>query len=321
MKGGKFTIVLALIPGLLAAVMAYVYVNNAAKPKPVNVKNVPVVAAKATIPARTKITPDMIYIKEVPEAAVHARTARKAEHVVGLFTKHEILEGEPIVMDRLFGENEPVGLASSVPRDKRAVTIPVNEVVGVAGFVKPGDHVDVVLTVSGNEETGDIAFTVLEDVEVLAVAQDTEDKNQGKAKVSTSVTLAVTPAEAEKLALAEEMGNLRLALRPLVASVSKSSGIVARDLLKEVKGWSPPRPAGEATPRSGAPVVSPGDTSQGPAVTITRQAPQTPVAHGPSTLPPQPAGPPIPEPEVVEVIKGTQRTFVTLGDSGEATKQ
>ncbi|MBC7084390.1 MAG: Flp pilus assembly protein CpaB [Firmicutes bacterium] len=321
MKGGKFTIVLALIPGLLAAVMTYVYVNNAAKPKPVNVKNVPVVAAKATIPPRTRITPDMIYIKEVPEAAVHARAAREAADVVGLFTRYEILEGEPIVMDRLFAENEPVGLASSVPRDKRAVTIPVNEVVGVAGFVKPGDHVDVVVTVSGNEETGNIAFTVLEDVEVLAVAQDTEDKNQGKAKVSTSVTLAVTPSEAEKLALAEDMGNLRLALRPLVASVSKSSGIVARDLLREVKGWSPPRPAGEGTPRSGAPVVSPGDTSQGPAVTITRQAPPTPVAHGPSTLPPQPAGQPIPEPEVVEVIKGTQRTFVTLGDSGEATKQ
>ncbi|MGE5541718.1 MAG: Flp pilus assembly protein CpaB [Bacillota bacterium] len=321
MKGGKLTIVLALIPGLLAAIMTYVYVNNAAKPKPVSVKSVPVVAAKVTIAPRTKITPDMIYMKEVPETAVHARTARDAEHVVGLFTKHEILEGEPIVMDRLFGQDEPVGLVSSVPPDKRAVTIPVNEVVGVAGFVKPGDRVDVVVTLSGDEETGNVAFTALEDVEVLAVAQDTEDKDQGKAKVSTSVTLAVTPSEAEKLALAEEMGSLRLALRPLVASASKSSGVVARDLLKGVKGWSPPRPADEGTPRSGAPVVSPGTTSQGPAVTITRQAPPTPVAHGPSSLPPQPAGPLIPEPEVVEVIKGSQRTFVTLGDSGEATKQ
>ncbi|MDI7248238.1 MAG: Flp pilus assembly protein CpaB [Bacillota bacterium] len=321
MKGGKLMILLALIPGLLAAVMTYVYVNNAAKPEPVSVKTVSVVAARATIPPRTKVTPDMIYVKEVPEAAVHARTAREPARVVGLLTKYEILEGEPIIMDRLYGENEPVGLASSVPRDKRAVTVPVNEVVGVAGFVKPGDRVDVVATVGGNEETGDIAFTVLEDVEVLAVAQDTEDKNEGKAKVSTSVTLAVTPAEAERLSLAEDMGNLRLSLRPLFASISKSSGIVARDLLREVKGWSPSRLAGEGAPRSSAPMVSPGDTSQGPAVTITRQAPPTPVAHGPSTLPPQPAGPPIPEPEVVEVIKGTQRTYVTLADSGEATKQ
>ena len=321
MKGGKFTIALALIPGLLAAVMTYVYVNNAAKPKPVEVKNVPVVAAKATIPPRTKITPDMIYVREMPESAIHARTARAAEQVVGLFTKYEILEGEPIIMDRLFGQNEPVGLASSVPRDKRAVTIPVNEVVGVAGFVKPGDRVDVVATVDGTDETGDMAFTVLQDVEVLAVAQDTEDTSQGKAKVSTSVTLAVTPSEAEKLALAEDMGQLRLALRPVVASTTKSSGIVARDLLKEVKGWSPPKSASESTPRSGAPVVFPGDTSQGPAVTITRQAPPTPVAHGPSSLPSQLAEKPISEPEVVEVIKGTQRTFVTLSDGGEATKQ
>ncbi|MEW6229061.1 MAG: Flp pilus assembly protein CpaB [Bacillota bacterium] len=301
MKGGKLVVLFALIPGLLAAVMTYVYINDAAKPKPVSGKSVPVVAAKSAIPPRTKITQDLVYIKEIPEAAVHARAARDPARVVGLITKSEILEGEQVIMDRLYGENERAGLASSIPRDKRAVTVPVNEVVGVAGFVKPGDRVDVVATVSAAGETGDVAFTVLEDVEVLAIAQETEDKSQGKAKVSTSATLAVTPAQAERLALAEEMGNLRLALRPLFASATKGSGIVAREMLREVKGWMPPRtPSSEAAP---SPVVS-----------VAPQAPLAPIAQAAASS--QPFGPPGSEQMMVEVIKGSQKTHVALSGQG-----
>lgn len=290
MKGGKLIVLFALIPGLLAAVMAYMYINNAAKPKLAEGKSVPVVAAKSTIPPRTRITPDLVYVKEMPEAAVHPRAARDTAGVVGLVTKYEILEGEPVIMDRLYGENERAGLASSIPRDRRAVTVPVNEVAGVAGFVKPGDRVDVVATVSGTGEAGDVAFTVLEDVEVLAVAQETEDKSQGKARVSTSATLAVTPAEAERLALAGEMGNLRLVLRPLFASAAKGPGVVARELLKGVRGWSPPKPAGEAA--------------------------SAPVAYAPPASSLGPSGPPAPGAAVVEVIKGSQKTYVTLSESG-----
>lgn len=302
MRGSKMMVLLALIPGLLAAVMTYVYISNAARPKPATGKSVAVVAAKSTIPPRTKVTQDLVYIREIPEAAVHARAARDPARIVGLVTKSEILEGEQVIMDRLYGENERAGLASSIPRDMRAVTVPVNEVVGVAGFVKPGDRVDVVATVSAAGETGDAAFTVLEDVEILAIAQETEDRSQGKAKVSTSATLAVTPAQAERLALAEEMGTLRLALRPLFASATKGAGIVAREMLREVRGWAPSRPPSSAA------------ASPEPAVSVARQAPPAPTAQTLSAASSQRSGPPSPEQAMVEVIKGSQKTYVALSD-------
>ena len=183
---------------------------------------------------------DLIYVKEVPEEAAHPKAVRNVKDILGLITKYEILEGEQILIDRLYSDEEKIGLVAAVPRDMRAVAVPVDEVVGVAGFVKPGDRVDIIVTASGVGETGDVAFTVLEDIQVLAVAQETEDKTQGKAKVSTSVTLAVSPSDAEKLVLAERIGKLRLALRPLFATATKGQGIAEYDILRELK-WSPPR--------------------------------------------------------------------------------
>ena len=151
-------------------------------PKPVSTKTVSVVAAKSAIAPRTRLTRDLVYVREIPEEVVHPKTVRDIDSVVGLIAKYEILEGEPIMLDRLYGEDERIGLVSSVPNHMRAVTVPVDEVVGVAGFVKPGDKVDIIVTASGVSQTGDVAFTVLEDIEVLAVAQETEDKSQGKAK-------------------------------------------------------------------------------------------------------------------------------------------
>ncbi len=300
MKGSRFMVVVALIPGLLAAVMTYTYISKVSKPKPVPLGTVPVVAAKAAIPPRTRISADMLYLKEVPEAGIDPRVARDASRVVGLVTKYEILEGEPILMDRLYKEGEWAGLASSIPASMRAVTVPVNEVVGVAGFVKPGDRVDVLVTVSGAGETGDVAFTVLEDVEVLATAQETEDKAQGKPKVTTSATLAVTPAEAERLALAEEMGSLRLALRPLVAAASKGPGVAAHDLLKTVKGWVPAQTtAVEGAAGQVASAVEPATRIAGAAGAGAAKGSQAAA----------------PRADVIEVIRGSQTTYVTLGES------
>ena len=302
MKRGTMLIVFAIACGLVAAGTVYIYLGRAMAPKPVSAETVTVVAAKSAIPPRTKITQDLIYVKEVPEEAAHPNVVRDMADILGLITKYEILEGEQILMDRLYGEGERIGLVASVPRDMRAVTVPVDEVVGVAGFVKPGDKVDIIVTASGVGQTGDVAFTVLEDIEVLAVAQETEDKTQGKAKVSTSVTLAVEPGEAERLALAEKIGKLRLALRPMFASATKGQGVVSHDLLKEVKGWSPPKTgAGNSEARQPAATVSaaPGVTKPRESVAAVSDAKA---------------------PSIVEVIRGSQITYITLVEVGEVSQ-
>lgn len=302
MKGGKLMLVFAIACGLIAAVSVYIYLGKTMAPAPAITTTVTVVAAKSAIPPRTKITQDLIYVKEVPEEAAHPKVARDMTDILGLITKYEILEGEQILMDRLYGEGERIGLVASVPRDMRAVTVPVDEVVGVAGFVKPGDRVDIIVTASGVGQTGDVAFTVLEDIEVLAVAQETEDKTQGKAKVSTSVTLAVKPGEAEKLALAEKIGKLRLALRPMFASATKGQGVVSHDLLRQVKGWSPPKTSADS-----------GETRQ-PAATVSA---------APSVAKPRASAPAVSDskaPSIVEVIRGSQITYITLVEVGEVAK-
>jgi pilus assembly protein CpaB len=304
MKTGRMMVIFAIACGLVAAGTVYIYLGRAMAPKPVSTETVRVVAAKAAISPRTKITQDLVYVREISEEAAHPKAVRDIDTVIGMIAKYEILEGEQIVMDRLYREDERIGLVSSVPGHMRAVTVPVDEVVGVAGFVKPGDKVDIIVTASGVGQTGDVAFTVLEDIEVLAVAQETEDKTQGKAKVSTSVTLAVKPSDAEKLALAEKIGKLRLALRPMFASATKGQGVVSHDLLKQVKGWSPPKTStdsGETRPSA----------STVPAATgVTK--PRESVAQASDTK--------AKAPSIVEVIRGSQITYVTLVEVREVSQ-
>jgi Flp pilus assembly protein CpaB len=188
--------------------------------------------------------------------------------------------------------------------------------VGVAGFVKPGDKVDIIVTASGVGETGDVAFTVLEDIEVLAVAQETEDKSQGKAKVSTSVTMAVSPSDAESLALAEKIGKLRLALRPMFATATKGQGIVEHDILRGVKGWSPPKSgASTASARPSTSSGYSGEPPSGPAVATPRTSSAGSKGSGPGAVSEKEK-----VPSIVEVIRGTQTTFVTLVEDGEVAK-
>ena len=316
MKGGKLMLVFAIACGLIAAVSVYIYLGKTMAPAPAITTTVTVVAAKSAIPPRTKITQDLIYVKEVPEEAAHPKVVRDMTDILGLITKYEILEGEQILIDRLYGEGERIGLVASVPRDMRAVTVPVDEVVGVAGFVKPGDKVDIIVTASGVGETGDAAFTVLEDIEVLAVAQETEDKSQGKAKVSTSVTMAVSPSDAESLALAEKIGKLRLALRPMFATATKGQGIVEHDILRGVKGWSPPKSgASTASARPSTSSGYSGEPPSGPAVATPRTSSAGSKGSGPGAVSEKEK-----VPSIVEVIRGTQTTFVTLVEDGEVAK-
>ena len=316
MRGSRLMLVLAIAFVLIAAVSVYIYLWKTMESAPTPITTVNVVAAKSAIPPRTKITQDLIYVKEVPEEAAHPKAVRNVKDILGLITKYEILEGEQILIDRLYSDEEKIGLVAAVPRDMRAVAVPVDEVVGVAGFVKPGDRVDIIVTASGVGETGDVAFTVLEDIQVLAVAQETEDKTQGKAKVSTSVTLAVSPSDAEKLVLAERIGKLRLALRPLFATATKGQGIAEYDILREVKGWSPPRSgASSASARPSASSSSPGVPPSGPAVTPLSKGSTSSRPSGTDSASGIEAAP-----AIVEVIRGTQTTYVTLIEDGEVAQ-
>jgi pilus assembly protein CpaB len=135
--------------------------------------------------------------------------------VSGKYVKTPFVENEPIVGDRLFSGVKTAGmLPLLIPAGMRAMSVPVDEVSDIAGFVLPGAHVDILVSIQDATSTGGAPFSkiVLQNVEVLAVAQEIEEAKD-EPKVVKVVTVLVTPEEAERLSLASHDGTLRLALR------------------------------------------------------------------------------------------------------------
>ncbi|HHY46266.1 MAG TPA: Flp pilus assembly protein CpaB [Firmicutes bacterium] len=317
MRIWKLVLLAAIILGALAAGITYHYVRKVAGPSSRAMAPGParIVAAKQVIPAYTVITQDMVYLKVIPGDAVGPDAITRLEDAVGSIAKQEIARGQELLRSMVLNGREEGGLAFLIPPGKRAVTIQVNEIIGVGGFIKPGDRVDVLGAFRSEESSVDMSMTVLQNVEVLAVAQEMEEKERNKARVATSVTLAVTQKEAERLILAEELGNLRLALCPFPRGASSgtssrassasgnlipgnSSSGVSRVTALEILGKpattggiSRPAANAAATPKNyGGPVVS---QSKGP-------------------WKPEVSG----KPEVIEVIRGIERSYVTLDGGG-----
>jgi pilus assembly protein CpaB len=149
-----------------------------------------------------------------PKTSIPAGAYSSPQQIVGKVARVKILANEPILESRLAGEG--AGLTVRLEAGKRALALPVNEIVGVSGFIVPDDRVDIILTTTPVGATGDakISKIVMQNKRVLSVAQSTEQKD-GKPQLARSITLEVTPEEAEKLSLASQEGQIILALRGL----------------------------------------------------------------------------------------------------------
>jgi len=215
----------------------------------VKIETAPVVVAVKDIPQRTLITPDMVEVKQIPVQAKHPQAMSDTKDVVGKVTKLPVSAGEQVISAKFAAQRAESGLSYVIPPNKRAVSIEVSEIIGSGGLILPGDMVDVIAVFDAQKKGKDMATYILQDVEVLAVGQVIEGEaipqqttqeqvaqavSQPVAQVqpgvtptptvkkdeppvqpkARSVTLAVSPEEAQRLVLAEETGKLRLALRP-----------------------------------------------------------------------------------------------------------
>lgn len=171
-----------------------------------------VVFAKTNIAERKVVGADALELRRVPVTAIHPQAVRQIEEAANRMTVAPIFADEQVLDPKLAPKGVNVGLSYVLPKDKRAMTVAINEVIGVAGFVFPGDRVDVVGTVT----VQDASFTkmILQDVQVLAIAQKVEHKPGEEPRVTTSATLALMPDQTEVLAQIDNSGKVRLALRP-----------------------------------------------------------------------------------------------------------
>src|SRR3989441_4842031 len=232
-----------------------------------------IVAAAKDLPMGATLTANDIVMVDWPTNMPLAGSFSKAEAVIGKPVVHSIGAKEPVFQRDLGTEGSGIGLSAKIPPGMRATAIRSNEIVGVAGFLYPGSHVDVLATYNLPGGTGAITQTVLQDVEVLTAGQTIEPDPQGKPQQVNVVTLLLSPENSQKLQLASGQGTIQFVLRS--GADQKTATLRPARLDDLVPGGRPAPPV----------LAAPG------------------VKHGP----PRKATPASPI-YLMEVIQGTQRT-------------
>ncbi|NPC55474.1 Flp pilus assembly protein CpaB [Caenimonas soli] len=226
-------LILAIITGLAAAVYAASWIAQRG-----NIASTKVVVAAVDMELGSKINPQMVQTVDWPSSSLPDGAFKDGKDLEERVVKVSVQRGEPILERKLAPAGTKGGLSAVIADGKRAMTVRVNDVVGVAGFALPGNYVDVMVNTQqdrGNgQQASQISMTVLEKVLVLAVAQEA-GRDDTKPKVVSAVTLELAPGDAEKLDLARSVGTLSLVLRNQLDKNNVVTAGITRDQLLGLK--------------------------------------------------------------------------------------
>jgi pilus assembly protein CpaB len=221
----------ALVLGILAVYLANVFLSNteerAARATAGTTK---VAVAAVPLDYGVALSPEKVRFVDYPSNSLPAGTYANISQLLPKDQKRVALRtmqvNEPILASKISGEGQPLSIATLLPDGKRATAVRINDVSGVAGFIQPHDAVDVLITrsVGDNREVTDV---LLQNIRVIAIGQNAQNAD-GNPRVDRTATLEVNPLEAQKLALAQQVGSLSLVLRkpgeeqnnPVVETVS-----------------------------------------------------------------------------------------------------
>lgn len=288
---GLVMLVLSVIAGIAAVILAARWLAERSEAA----GGVQVVVANRDIELGQPLNASMLRLIAWPAGAVPAGSFERVDRLEGRVVRNQLLKDEPVLESRLAPVGTQGGLSSVIAQGRRAITVKVNEVVGVAGFALPGNFVDVLVNTQDERERP-VSKIVLEHILVLAVAQEA-GRDDSKPRVVNAVTLEVTPDQAERIDLARSVGNLSLVLRNQIdRDPAVTTGIRKPDLLGA-------RPAEVRAPE---PRAAADTTAPAPRPRPSRPAPVRP-ADGVSAPPETPA-----PRNTVEVIRGVQRSSTEL---------
>jgi pilus assembly protein CpaB len=246
----------ALVVGAIFAVGTYRYVQAVPATSTVSVPTTQVVVAAANLDVGAALRAEDLRTIQWPAASVPGGAFQKPEALVGRGLIAPVVEHEPILPAKLASKEAGAGLPPVIPEGMRAVSVRVNDVIGVAGYVLPGNHVDVLVDISPTDQHADVTSKViLTNVQVLTAGTRVErDVEKDKPVTVSVVTLLVDPAQAERLTLAATEGKIQLALRnPLDMSAPDTPGVRPAVLLGRVAPARPARRAAAAKPAPPAP--------------------------------------------------------------------
>ena len=223
-------LVIALLAGLAAVFLAGRWMQQQS-----GENSGRIAVAMADVQPGSRLTPELMQMVSWPSGSVPAGAFRDPAELDGRVAKTSLARGEPILESKLAPVGTKGGLSAVVGEGRRAITVRVNDVVGVAGFALPGNYVDIMVNTQeegakANDKNRAISKIVLEHILVLAVAQESS-RDETKPKVVNAVTLEVTPEQAEKLDLARSVGTLSLVLRNQIDLESAKSAGATKDSL------------------------------------------------------------------------------------------
>lgn len=237
---------IAVISGLVAVMLASRWLQNQS-----NSGMARVAVAATEISLGQRISPELVKLVDWPSGSVPPGSVDDPTTLTGRVVRNALQPGEPILEAKLAPQGTQGGLSAVIGEGRRAITVRVNDVIGVAGFALPGNYVDIIVNTqkdgdrSSNRDQN-ISKIVLERILVLAVAQEV-NRDETKPKVVNAVTLEVTPEQAEKIDLARSVGSLSLVLRNQIDPGDVSTAGATKETLlgaaEVVKVNAPDKPA------------------------------------------------------------------------------
>jgi pilus assembly protein CpaB len=293
----KYLIPLALVSGFIATYGVFAYLNDQRAMNSSTKR--PIVIVKQALAIGDSLSELSMDVKLWPVDLIMEGSFSTKTELIGRVVKTELQAGEPVLETKLAPKGSMGGLLSQIPSGMRAMTVSVNVVSGVGGFVLPRTRVDILATITDRKDSDNTSTrTILQDVMVLAVDQTFRKKDDDPITVK-SVTLLVTPAQAEKLTLASMEGKLQLVLRTAGDTDSTST-----------KGAT-------ISQLNSGPIKAP---EEKPVVRVKKKvqpAPPPPPQPVPQPAPAVVVKPPEPKPKVVEVIRSNQRSQIEFDESGQ----
>lgn len=261
----RFVLYVALLVAGLATLGVYRVIDGMRASSRVATQNV--VIASADVPEGTQLTTATLAVVQLPVAAVPAGSYTSPDSVVGRVSRIPIFKGEAIVPGRLAPDGTAGGIEVKILPGKRAMSVRIDDVAGIAGLVQPNSRVDVMLTTrDGTAQGAQVSKLFMSNMRILSVGSQVARGEDGRPINAPTATLEVTPAEAERLALAVREGAIQLVLRGYGDPDSvQTTGAKRGDLLTEVDNGPPPAPAPTRTVRAPA---RPAPTPVGPTITV-----------------------------------------------------
>lgn len=225
MKSKKRIWIITAILALITTAIVYLYLGQVKAASQENkTKMSQVVVAISEIPAHVKVTEDMLEIKKIPTEAIHADAFTAIADVVGGTTTTELITGEQILSDRIVLDTQGSELSYRIPENMRAITVATNEVNGVGGYIVAGDKLDILVSHTPSQGV-QVIYTQFQNIEVLERGPYAGTADGAQTGVPTSLTLLVTPAQAEVIAYAALNGTFQFTLRnPVDTAKQEAAG-------------------------------------------------------------------------------------------------